>query len=58
MSLANKTALITGGGTGIGAGCAVALARAGCAVAIAGRRANKLAEAARLFDGKPAIKTH
>jgi NADP-dependent 3-hydroxy acid dehydrogenase YdfG len=58
MSLANKTALITGGGTGIGAGCALGLARAGCAVAIAGRRSDKLAEAAKLFDGKPAIKSH
>jgi NADP-dependent 3-hydroxy acid dehydrogenase YdfG len=58
MRLADKTALITGGGTGIGAGCALALAREGCAVAIAGRRADKLAEVAREFDGKPPIKTH
>jgi NADP-dependent 3-hydroxy acid dehydrogenase YdfG len=58
MTLANKTALITGGGTGIGAGCAIALARAGCKVAVAGRRADKLTEVAKSFDGKPAIKTH
>lgn len=58
MTLANKTALITGGGTGIGAGCAMALAREGCQVAIAGRRADKLAEVAKRFDGKPAITTH
>jgi NADP-dependent 3-hydroxy acid dehydrogenase YdfG len=58
MKLANKTVLITGGGSGIGAGCALALAREGCAVAIAGRRADKLAEVVRQFDGKPAIKSH
>ncbi len=58
MTLANKTALITGGGTGIGAGCAIALAREGCQVAIAGRRADKLTEVAKRFEGAPAIKTH
>jgi NADP-dependent 3-hydroxy acid dehydrogenase YdfG len=58
MTLANKTALITGGGTGIGAGCAIALAREGCQVAIAGRRADKLTEVAKRFDGTPGIKTH
>jgi NADP-dependent 3-hydroxy acid dehydrogenase YdfG len=55
MSLEGKTALITGGGTGIGAGCALALARAGCRVAISGRREEKLREAAAKFDGSPAI---
>jgi NADP-dependent 3-hydroxy acid dehydrogenase YdfG len=58
MTLANKTALITGGGTGIGEGCALALAREGCRVAIAGRRADKLTEVANRFEGTPAIKTH
>jgi len=58
MRLGNKTALITGGGSGIGAGCAIALAREGCQVAIAGRQADKLAEVARRFDGSPAIKAH
>jgi NAD(P)-dependent dehydrogenase (short-subunit alcohol dehydrogenase family) len=38
MRLADKTALITGGGTGIGQGIALGLAREGCRVAIAGRR--------------------
>jgi NADP-dependent 3-hydroxy acid dehydrogenase YdfG len=58
MKLANKTALVTGGGSGIGAGCAIALAREGCQVAIAGRQADKLAQAASRFDGTPALKTH
>ena len=30
----------------------------GCQVAIAGRRADKLTEVAKRFDGTPAIKTH
>jgi NADP-dependent 3-hydroxy acid dehydrogenase YdfG len=55
MSLAGKTALITGGGTGIGAGCALALAAAGCRVAISGRREDKLKEVAAKFNGQPAI---
>lgn len=44
--LEGRRALITGGGTGIGYGCAEALAGAGAAVTIAGRRADVLAEAA------------
>ena len=55
MGLTNKTALITGGGSGIGAGCAIALAREGCQVAIAGRQTEKLAEVSKRFDGTPAI---
>src|SRR5580704_12369695 len=58
MGLKNKTALITGGGSGIGAGCAIALAREGCQVAIAGRQTEKLAEVSKRFDGTPAIKSH
>ncbi|MFQ5730887.1 MAG: SDR family oxidoreductase [Planctomycetaceae bacterium] len=56
MSLTGKTALITGGGTGIGAACAVSLAKAGCAVGITGRREAKLKEVARQFEGEPAIR--
>ena len=55
MSLAGKTVLITGGGTGIGEGCALALAREGCRVAISGRREEKLKRVAAQFSGEPAI---
>lgn len=37
-----KVAIVTGGGIGIGRGCANALARAGYAVAVVGRRAGRL----------------
>lgn len=42
MSLAGKTALVTGGGTGVGAAIALALAEAGAQVTITGRRAEVL----------------
>ncbi len=45
MSLSGKTALVTGGGTGIGLGIAQALAAAGCRVIIAGRRESVLEKA-------------
>ncbi len=44
MQLAGKTAVITGGGTGIGQAIALAFAREGCRVAIGGRRLDKLEE--------------
>jgi NADP-dependent 3-hydroxy acid dehydrogenase YdfG len=53
--LGGKTALVTGGGSGIGAGIALALAAEGYRVAIAGRREDKLRETARQFTGEPAI---
>ena len=55
MSLAGKTVLITGGGTGIGEGCALTLAKEGCRVAISGRREEPLNAVAAKFEGEPAI---
>lgn len=57
-SLAGKTALITGGGTGIGWGTALALAQEGCQVAISGRRPEVLEAAARSWTGSPPILHH
>jgi NAD(P)-dependent dehydrogenase (short-subunit alcohol dehydrogenase family) len=42
--LQGKAALVTGGGSGIGAACAAALTRAGAKVTVLGRREAKLAE--------------
>lgn len=55
MSLQGKTAVVCGGGTGIGAGIALAFARAGAQVIVAGRREDKLREVAVAFEGEPAI---
>jgi len=44
--LEGRAVLVTGGGTGIGAACATALARDGAAVTICGRRRNVLEDAA------------
>jgi NADP-dependent 3-hydroxy acid dehydrogenase YdfG len=58
MRLKGKTAVVTGGGTGIGAGCALALAKEGCRVVISGRREDKLKETAAAHAGEPKILTH
>lgn len=58
MQLAGKTALITGGATGIGQAIALSFAKEGCRVAIAGRREDKLRQAAAAWTGDPPILTH
>ena len=57
-ALTGKRALVTGGATGIGWGIAEALAAAGCHVAIAGRREDKLKEAAAAWRGDLKMLTH
>ena len=48
--LAGKVALVTGGGTGIGKAIALACAREGAKVAVAGRRKEKLQETVRELE--------
>lgn len=49
-SLTGRVGFVTGAGSGIGRAIAVALARAGADVGLAGRRADALAETARLVE--------
>ena len=51
FSLAGKTALVTGGGTGIGRGFALALAEAGADVAVAGRTVKTIEMVASEVEG-------
>ncbi len=54
-SLAGKTAIVTGGGSGIGEACAVVLAEAGAHVVVAGRGMDKLASVAERIGGTAVV---
>jgi len=58
MNLSEKTALVTGGGTGIGAACAVAMARQGCRVVVAGRREARLRELVSQYGDELTLLPH
>src|SRR5437016_2744666 len=58
MTLSGKTAVVTGGGSGIGLACAEALARQAARVMIAGRRAELLRAAAAAYDGPGELLWH
>ena len=53
--LSNKTAIITGAGTGIGRACAIALAQAGANVTLVGRRRTPLEETATAIGSNALI---
>jgi NAD(P)-dependent dehydrogenase (short-subunit alcohol dehydrogenase family) len=55
MAEAQKVAIVTGAGTGIGKAAAIALAKAGYAVALAGRRKEPLDETAKEAKGKTLV---
>lgn len=50
IDLTGKVAIVTGGGSGIGQGVALALAEAGVSVVICGRRKEALEETARMIE--------
>ena len=51
-TLAGRTALVTGGGSGIGLEIATAYARLGAAVMIVGRNEDRLHEAAKVLSAE------
>ena len=53
LSFENRTSLVTGGGSGIGKGAAVALAGVGANVMLVGRNADRLAAVAGELSGAP-----
>ena len=55
FKLKGKTALITGGGTGIGASCAKIFAKTGAKVVIVGRRAEKLEQVKKEIEQEGGI---
>ena len=55
FDLTGRTALITGGGSGIGKGCAKILADAGANVFVIGRRESKLQEVCEEIQGQDGI---
>ena len=55
MAEAQKVAVVTGAGTGIGKAAALALAKAGYAVVLAGRRKEPLEETAKEAEGKTLV---
>jgi gluconate 5-dehydrogenase len=58
FSLKGETALITGGGTGIGFGIASCFVQAGARVVLVGRRADVLREAAKSLGRRAAVVVH
>ncbi len=58
FSLKDETALITGGGTGLGFGIASCFVQAGARVVLVGRRAEVLQKAARTFGKAALIEPH
>jgi NAD(P)-dependent dehydrogenase (short-subunit alcohol dehydrogenase family) len=56
--LADQTALITGGGTGIGLGIARCMAKAGARVVLVGRRETMLAQACAELGGRAVFVSH
>jgi NAD(P)-dependent dehydrogenase (short-subunit alcohol dehydrogenase family) len=54
-ALEGKTAVVTGGGSGIGQAIALAFAAAGCRVAVSGRGAERLRETAARWKGSPPL---
>ena len=52
---AQKIALVTGAGSGVGRSAALALARDGYAVVLAGRKADKLEAVAKEINGKTLV---